>query len=137
MSEEGQRIEFDDQGPYLLEFPDGPGQAMLLEEHPVCLFQFGPVYLPVSLDVAAAMAAGLSNMSQASMGPEREGMTPIGFDEDAPTELPLVTGTAAESFQHGETVYMDVLFGETQARLCFSIPAAALVGQVLSQVVAQ
>jgi len=134
MSQEGQRIEFDDAGPYLLQFPDGPGQAMLLDEYPVCLFQFGEVYLPVSLDVAAGMAAGLANMRPASMGPEREGMTPIGFDEGEPTELPLLTESAGESFQHGETVFIDVRFGDTAARLCFSIPAAALVGQVLSQI---
>ncbi|MDD3313060.1 hypothetical protein [Pseudodesulfovibrio sp.] len=134
MSQEGQRIEFDDAGPYLIQFPDGPGQAMLLEEHPVCLFQFGEIYLPVGLSVAPALAAGLSNMRRAAMGPEREGMTPIGFEEGEPTELPLLTGTADEAFQHGETVFIDVRFGDTAARLCFSIPAAALVGQVLSQI---
>ena len=134
MADEGQRIEFDDKGPYLLERFEETTQAVLLEEHPVCLFQFGPVYLPVSLDVAAPMAAALANMSQSDAGPELEGMTPIGFDPDEALELPLITGTAAESFQHGETVFMDVRFGDTAARLCFSIPVAAMVGQVLSQI---
>ncbi|MEF2229868.1 MAG: hypothetical protein V3571_02985 [Pseudodesulfovibrio sp.] len=134
MTDEGQRIEFGDNGPYLIERFDEPTQALLLEEHPVCLFQFGGVYLPVSLDAAPAMAEALANMSQADAGPEREGMTPIGFDEGEAVELPLVTAVGAGSFQHGETVYLDVSFGETAARLCFSVPAAALVGQVLSQI---
>jgi len=134
MADEGQRIEFDDNGPYVIERFDEPTEALLLEEYPVCLFQFGGVYLPVSLEAAPAMVEALANMSQAADGPEREGMTPIGFDEGESVELPLVTGVAAQSYQHGETVYMDVRFGETEARLCFSVPAAALVGQVLSQI---
>ena len=92
-----------------------PDQAMLLEDHPVCLFQFGGLYLPIGLDAGRAMAEGLSNMSQASMGPEREGMLPLEFDPAEIVELPLVTGAANESFQFGETVYMDVFFGDTRS----------------------
>lgn len=137
MSDEGQRVEFGDAGPYLFQVFEDQPQAMLLEDHEVCLLQFGQVYLPVSLEASHAMADGLSNMSQAEIGPEREGMIPVEFDLSETTELPLITGAAAESFQHGETVYMDVQFGDTVGRLCFSIMAAATVGQVLSQVPAK
>lgn len=134
MGNEGQRVEFGDKGPYLFqEFSIEP-QAMLLAEHDVCLFQFGELFLPVALAACKPLADALSNMSQADMGPEREGMIPLEFDLAETTELPLVTGSAGESFQHGETVYLDVMFGETTGRLCFSVPAAAVVGQVLSQV---
>lgn len=134
MSEEGQRIEFGEKGPYLFQLLDMEPQAMLLEDHEVCLLQFGQLYFPVSLDASRAMADGLSNMSQADMGPEREGMIPVEFDPTEVTELPLITGAASESFQHGEMVYMDVQFGDTDARLCFSILAAATVGTILSQI---
>lgn len=137
MSDEGQRIEFDDKGPYLFDLLDGEPEAMLLEEHEVCLLQFDQLFLPVSLDACAAVANGLSNMSQANMGPERKGMIPVNFDTDETTELPLLTDAAAESFQHNETVYLDVQFGDTQVRLCFSILTAAIVGQVLSQIPAK
>jgi len=133
MSEDGQRIEFDDNGPYLFQVLDSEVGAMLLEEHDVCLLQFGGLYLPIALDACGPMAEGLVNMSQAAMGPERTGMIPLEFDLTDTTELPLVTSSAAESFQHGETVYMDVYFGKTMARLCFTIPVAAAVGQILSQ----
>lgn len=133
MTDQGQRIEFDDAGPYLFQLLETEPQAMLLEDHPVCLLQFGQLYLPVSLDACTSVADALSNMSQAAMGPEREGMIPVAFDLDETTELPLLTGAASESFQHGETVYLDVEFGPTRARLCFSILAAALVGQIMSQ----
>ena len=134
MSDEGQRVEFGDKGPYLFQLLDVEPQAMLLEEHDVCLFQFDQVYLPISLEVCGAMADGLSNMSQADMGPERTGMLPVEFDPDETTELPLITGSAGESFQYNDTVFMDVQFGDTEARLCFSVRTAAAVGQVLSQV---
>lgn len=134
MSEEGQRLEFGDKGPYLFETLTGEPEAMLLEEHEVCLFQFGQIYLPVALDAAKGLAGALSNMSQAAMGPEREGMTPVGLDLDGVMELPLLTGVADESFQYEDIVYLDVFFGETQARLCFSILGAAIIGQVTSQV---
>lgn len=137
MSAEGQRVEFTDNGPYLFETLDVEPQAILLDEHEVCLLQFGQLYLPVSLSACAPLAACLSNMSQADMGPEREGMTPLAFDLDEVTELPLVTEVAEESFQHGETVYLDIAFGPTQARLCLSIKAAAMVGQAMSQVPAK
>ncbi|CCH48787.1 hypothetical protein [Pseudodesulfovibrio piezophilus] len=137
MSEEGQRIEFGDKGPYLFQVLAEPPQAMLLEDHDVCLLEFGQLYLPVSLDVCTSMAEGLANMSQAAMGPEKEGMIPVEFDLNETTELPLITWAAAESYQHEETIYMDVRFGETDARLCFSILAAATVGQILSQVPAE
>ena len=133
MSDEGQRIEFGDKGPYLMERLDEPDQAMLLEEHPVCLFQFGGLYLPVSLDAGRAIAEGLSNMSQTTVGPEREGMLPLEFDPEETVELPLVTGAADESFQCGETVYMDVFFNETVVRLCLNVPAAAALARVLSE----
>lgn len=134
MSDEGKRIEFDDKGPYLFQVLEGEPQAMLLEEHDVCLLQFGGLYLPISLSACPAIAECLGNMSQESMGPERKGMTPLEFDLEEVTELPLLTGVAAESYQHNETVYFDVEFGETQARLCFSIVAAAVIGQVMSQI---
>lgn len=134
MSDEGQRIEFGTQGPYLLQELTEQPQAMLLEDHDVCLLQFGQLFLPVALDACAAVTGALSNMSQAEIGPEKEGMIPLDFDLSETTELPLLTGAGGESFQHGETVYLDVYFGETKARLCFSIMAAAIVGQVLSQV---
>ncbi|QGY39264.1 hypothetical protein GM415_03720 [Pseudodesulfovibrio cashew] len=133
MTEEGQRIEFGDGGPYLFQVLDVEVQGMLLEEHGVCLLQFGQLYLPVALDAAKGMAEALTNMSQAPIGPEKLGMIPVEFDLSETTELPLLTGTASESFQHDETVYMDVSFGDTKARLCFSILTAAGVGQTLSQ----
>ena len=134
MSEEGRRIEFGDNGPYLFQELVEPPEAMLLEEHGVCLLQFGGLYLPVALSACGQVAAALTEMNQAAMGPEREGMIPLEFDLDETLELPLLTGAAGESFQHNETIYLDVYFGETQARLCFSILAAAVVGQILSQV---
>ena len=134
MSDEGQRIEFGDKGPYLMQLLDVPDQAMLLEDHPVCLFQFGGLYLPVGLEAGRAMADGLSNMSQASMGPEREGMLPLEFEPGETVEMPLVTGAADESFQFGETVYMDVYFGETEVRLCLNVPAAAALARTLSEI---
>ena len=134
MSDQGQRIEFGDKGPYLFQTLDVEPQAMLLEEHEVCLFQFGQLHLPVAVQACKPLADALSNLSQADMGPEREGMIPLDFDLSETTELPLLTGCAGESFQHGETVFMDVFFGHTAARLCFAVPTAAVVGQVLSQV---
>lgn len=137
MSDEGQRIEFGGKGPYLFQVLEMEPHAMLLDEHEVCLLQFDKLYLPVALDACPCIAEALSNMSQADMGPERTGMTPVEFDLGKTTELPLVTGSANESFQHGNTIYMDVLFNETQARLCFSVKAAALIGQVFSQIPAK
>ncbi|BCS89602.1 hypothetical protein [Pseudodesulfovibrio sediminis] len=137
MSDDGQRIEFGTKGPYLLQELTEQPQAMLLEDHAVCLLQFGQLYLPVAVDACAVVAGALSNMSQADIGPEKEGMIPLDFDLSETTELPLLTGAAGESFQHGEMVYLDVHFGDTEARLCFSIMAAATVGQVLSQVPAE
>lgn len=137
MSQEGQRIEFTDKGPYLFEPFETEPRATLLQEHNVCLIQFGELYLPVALDVAGRIADALTNLTQADMGPEREGMTPLAFDQDVLTELPLLTDVAEASFQHGDTVYMDVSFGPTEARLCFSVKAAAIVGQVMSQVPAR
>lgn len=134
MPDNEQRIEFGGAGPYLLQVLDGQPEAMLLDEHDVCLLQFGGLYLPVSLAACKPLADALANMSQAAMGPEREGMVPLDFDLSETTELPLVTGAEGESFQFGETIYMDVSFGDTVARLCFSILTAAAVGQVLSQV---
>lgn len=137
MSEEGQRIEFGDKGPYLLQELAMEPQAMLLEEHDVCLLQFDQLFIPVSLAACAPFAAALANMSQADIGPERAGMIPLDIDTTQMTELPLVTRTDDESFQHNETIYVDVFFGDTQARLCFSIYVAAVIGQVLSQVPAE
>lgn len=134
MSEEGQRIEFGDKGPYLFQVLDEEPQGMLLDEHGVLLFQFEELYLPVDLSICAALADGLANMSQADIGPERTGMIPVEFDLTQPTELPLLTGPATESFQHGDTVYMDVRFTDTEARLCLTVRTAAAVGQILSQV---
>lgn len=134
MSDEGQRIEFGDVGPYLLQTLDIQPEAMLLDEHDVCLLQFGGLYIPVSLAACKLLADALSNMSQADIGPEREGMIPLDFDLTEATELPLVTGASGESFQYGEAIYMDINFGETVARLCLSIVTAATVGQILSQV---
>lgn len=134
MSDDGLRIEFDDNGPYLFDLLNGEAEAVLLDDHDVCLLQFGQLFLPVSLDACADMATSLTNMRQADMGPERKGMIPVDFDLEETTELPLLTGAAGESFQHNETVYLDVLFGDTQARLCFSILTAAMVGQILSQI---
>jgi len=137
MSDEGERIEFGGKGLYLFQLLLDEPQAMLLDEHDVCLLQFGQLYMPVSLDACPAMADALSNMSQAAMGPEREGMIPVEFDLSETTELPLITGAASESFQHGETIYMDVKIGETDARLCFSVLAAETIGKILSQVPAE
>jgi len=134
MNDEGRRIEFGDKGPYLFQTLDVEPQAMLLDEHDVCLFRFGGLHLPVAGHACKPLADALSDLSPADMGPEREGMIPLEFDLAETTELPLLTGAAGESFQHGETVFMDVFFGGTAARLCFSVPAAAVVGQVLSQV---
>ncbi len=134
MSEDGQRIEFGDKGPYLFQVLDSEVQAILLEDHDVCLLQFGELYLPVDLEICASMAAALANMAVADMGPERTGMTPVEFDVTETTELPLVTHCYPNSYQHGETVYMDVRFDETEARLCFSVPVAAAIGRILSQV---
>lgn len=134
MSDEGQRIEFGNKGPYLFQELSVEPQAMLLDEHSVCLLQFDQLYLPVSLSACAALAGALSSMSQASMGPEREGMIPLEFDLSEVTELPLLTDAIRESWQHGDVVYLDVRFGETDARLCFSVKAAALVAQIVSQV---
>lgn len=133
MSDEGQRIEFGKKGPYLFQLLDVEPQAMLLEEHDVCLLQFGQLYLPVSLEACKGMADSLSNMSQADMGPERTGMIPVEFDLEETTELPLISGTAGDSFQFNETIYMDVQFGDAAARLCFSIQTAAAVGQIMAQ----
>jgi len=134
MSDQGQRVEFGDKGPYLFQVLDIEVQAMLLEDHDVCLLQFGELYLPIALAACAPMAAALSNMSQATMGPERKGMIPVEFELDEATELPLITDSGNESWQFGEVVYMDVLFHETEARLCFSVQVAATIAQVLSQV---
>jgi len=134
MSDEGLRIEFGDKGPYLFDLLDVEPQATLLEEHDVCLLQFDELYMPVSLDACKGMADGLSNMSQAEIGPERAGMTPMEFELDETTELPLLSGSTGNSFQYGEMVYMDVLFGDTEARLCFSVRTATALGHVLSQV---
>lgn len=134
MSDQGQRIEFGDNGPYLFQEIDVQPEGMLLEDHKVCLLRFEGLYLPVSLSACAPMAEALTEMSQAAMGPEREGMVPLEFDFNETLELPLLTSVAGESFQHGETVYLDAFFGETRARLCFSILTAAGVGQILSGV---
>lgn len=134
MPDQGQRIEFGDNGPYLFQEIDARPEGMLLEDHAVCLLRFEGLHLPVSLPACAAMADALAEMTQAPMGPEREGMIPLEFDLAETLELPLLTSVAGESFQHGETVYLDVFFGETEARLCFSVPAAAGVAQILSQV---
>ncbi|WP_285907751.1 hypothetical protein [Pseudodesulfovibrio pelocollis] len=134
MTDEGQRIQFDDAGPYLLEPFEAEPQAMLLDDHPVCLLQFGGVYLPVALDACPALADALGSMRTTDMGPEREGMVPVAFDGDEAIELPLLTGVAPESFQHGDMVYLDVFFGPTRARLCLSVIAAATVGRIISQI---
>ncbi len=137
MSDEGQRIEFGKKGPYLFQLLDVEPQAILLEEHDVCLLQFGQLYLPVSLDVCKGMADSLTNMSQADMGPERTGMIPVEFDLEETTELPLISGAAGECFKFNETIYMDVQFGDADARLCFSIQTAATVGDIMSQIPAE
>lgn len=134
MSEQGERVEFGDRGPYLFQELAVEPQAMLLDEHDVCLFQFGGLYLPVAQAACRALADALSNMSPADMGPERTGMTPLDFDLDETTELPLLTGVAGESFQFGETVYLDVFFGDTAGRMCFAVQTAAMVAQVAAQV---
>ncbi|EGB16138.1 hypothetical protein DND132_2935 [Pseudodesulfovibrio mercurii] len=136
MTDQGQRIEFDGKGPYLFQVLADPPEATLLEDHEVCLFRFNQLFLPVALTACGPMAEALTEMSQAAVGPEREGMIPLEFDLSEPLELPLLTGVAGGSHQHGETVYLDVRFGETEARLCLSILAAAVVGQILSQVAA-
>lgn len=133
MTEQGERIEFTDQGPYLLQTLDVEPQVTLLEEHDVCLFQFGQLFLPVALGVCKPMAETLSNLAQVAMGPDRKSMTPLTFDLSETTELPLLTGVVSESYQQGETVFLDVFFGDTAARLRFSVPTAAVVAQVLSQ----
>lgn len=137
MADEGQRIEFGDKGPYLFQILSEEPQAMLLDEHDVCLLQFGQLYLPVTLDACRQMADALSNMTQADIGPEREGMIPLDFDLSETTELPLLTGAADKSFQHGETVYLDVLFDETSGRLCFSVEAASTIARIFSQIPAR
>lgn len=134
MSDEGQRIEFGETGPYLFQVLDVEPEALLLDEHEVCLIQFEQLFLPVSVVGCAEMAAGLSNMSQADIGPEREGMIPVEFDLDEMVELPLLTGAANESFQFGDVIYIDILFDKAAARLCFSVRTAAAISQILSQV---
>ena len=134
MSDEGQRIEFDDNGPYLFQILDVQPEAMLLDEHDVCLLQFGDLYLPINLEACKSLADALNNRNQAEMGPEREGMIPLEFDLSEATELPLVTSVAGESFQFGEVVYVDAYFDDTIARFCFSTQTAAAVGQILSQI---
>jgi hypothetical protein len=136
MSEEGRRIEFEGKGPYLFQVLSDPPEAMLLEDHEVCLFQFGQLYMPVALSACGPMAEALTEMSQAASGPAEEGMIPLQFDLAETLELPLLTGVAGTSRQHDDVVYLDVYFGETEARLCLSILAAAVIGQVLSQVAA-
>lgn len=134
MSDQGRSIEFEGKGPYLFQVLSDPPEATLLEDHEVCLFRFGQLYLPVPLPACGPMAEALTEMSQAASGPEREGMIPVQFDLSETLELPPLTGVAGTSFQHDDVVYLDVLFGETEVRLCFSILAAAVIGQVLSQV---
>ena len=134
MSDQGQRIEFEAKGPYLFQVLADPPEAMLLEDHEVCLFQFDQLYLPVALSACGPMAEALTEMSQDASGPEREGMIPLQFDLSETLELPPLTGVAGTSYQHDDVIYLDVFFGETEARLCFSILAAAVIGQVLSQV---
>jgi len=134
MTEEGQRILFEDAGPYLLEAFEAEPEAMLLDDHPVCLLQFGGVYLPVALEACPAMAETLGAMRMTDMGPEREGMIPVAFDGDEAIELPLLTEVGPESFQYGDMVYLDVFFGPTRARLCLSVIAAATVARIVSQI---
>jgi hypothetical protein len=134
VSDQGQRIEFEGKGPYLFQVLSDPPEAMLLEEHEVCLFQFGQLYLPVALSACGPMAEALTEMSQSASGPEREGMIPLQFDLSETLELPPLTGVAGTSCQHDDVIFLDVRFGEAEARLCFSILAAAVIGQVLSQV---
>ncbi|WP_272701631.1 hypothetical protein [Desulfovibrio sp. Fe33] len=134
MSDQGRRIEFGGDGPYLFQVLSDLPEAMLLEDHEVCLFRFNQLFLPVSLSACGPLADALTEMSQADAGPEREGMTPLEFDLSETLELPLLTGAAGTSFQFGDMIYLDVFFGETEARLCFSVPAAAIIGQILSQV---
>ncbi|QJB55353.1 hypothetical protein [Pseudodesulfovibrio sp. zrk46] len=137
MSDEGLRIEFGDKGPYLFQVLDTEPEAMLLEEHGICLLQFGKLYLPVNLSACNAMSNGLSNMNGAEMGPEREGMIPVEFDLEESTELPVVTGGASDASQFGDMIYYDVQFGDTDARLCFSGRTAAAVVDILSQIPAE
>lgn len=136
MTDQGQRIEFDGKGPYLFQVLSDPPEATLLADHRVCLFRFGGLYLPVALSACGPMAEALTEMSRADAGPEGEGMIPLEFDLDEPLELPLLTGVAGTSSQRGDVVRIDVFFGETEARLRLSVPAAAVIGQVLSQVAA-
>lgn len=134
MSDQGRRIEFESRGPYLFQVLADPPEATLLEDHDICLFRFGRLYLPVALSACGPMAEALTRMSQAAAGPEREGAIPLRFDLSQTLELPPLTGVAGTSFQHDDVIYLDVLFGGAEARLCFSIPAAAVIGQILSQV---
>ena len=134
MSDEGRRIEFEGPGPYLFQTLDMEPQATLLKEHDVCLLQFGQLYFPIAMSACPEIAAALSDMSQSAAEPEKEGMTPLEFDFDTVTELPLVTGAKGGSRQHDETIFLDVMFGEAEARLRFSILTAAAVGQFLSLV---
>lgn len=134
MSEDGRRIEFGDKGPYLFQVLDVEPEALLLDELDVCLLQFGELYLPIRLDVSMPIAEALTNVNQADMGPERAGMVPMEFRLDEVTELPLITGVADDSFQFGDVIYLDVRFGETEARLCFSVRTASAIGEILSQV---
>ena len=134
MADQQQRIEFGNTDPYLFDVIDAQVEGMLLEEHEVCLLRFGQLYLPVDLPACAAVAEALTNMSQSAKGPELAGMLPLEFDLAETTELPLLTAALGTSHQHNETVFLDVLFGETEARLCFSILTAAQVGELLSQV---
>lgn len=134
MSDQGRRIEFNGKGPYLFPILAGLPEATLLEDHAVCLFRFEGLYLPVTLSACGPMAAALTEMSRADAGAEGEGMIPLDFDLSETLELPLLTGVAGTSSQHDDVVCIDVFFGETPARLRLSVPAAAVVGQILSQV---
>ena len=137
MSDEGQRIEFEGPGPYLFQLLDVEPQGTVLKEHEVCLLQFGQLYFPISIKACPEIASALADMSQSSKGAEEEGMTPLEFDLGNVTELPLVTGAKGGSFQNGDVVFIDVMFGESAARLQLSILAAAAMGQLLSLVEAE
>lgn len=139
MSQEGARIEFTDQGPYVFpELCENP-TATVLAEQGIVVARFGALHIPMTMEACSGIIQALIELRQSPAPPDES--EAISLILDGPDmagieliETPVLTSAVSPALQHDDLVYLSVGFGDTAALFKLSIGSAGLLGQLLSRV---
>lgn len=132
MTQEGQRIEFTEPGPYLFpELSESP-LVHVLETGDVAVAQFDSLYVPIAMAAAGQAVDALANLTLESSLAEDEEYIGLDFDGLGVLETPLLSAVN-KAMQVDDLVFLEVLFGEAKALIPLAIQTAGLLGQLLAQ----